>query len=138
MLISVTATNPKHVFASVLIAGVLLTGVSCRSRSAPTRALSEAELTPQACLEELDLNQLDQALRRCDQVVAAHRGDPVPLTDRSLLHTLLGQMDQACLDVNQALRLVKRQGAKADPMINHELTVRQESCKQRRSMAGKG
>ena len=138
MLISVTATNPKHVFASVLIAGVLLTGVSCRSRSAPTRALSEAELTPQACLEELDLNQLDQALRRCDQVVAAHRGDPVPLTDRSLLHTLMGQLERACLDVDKALILVKRQGKTADPMVSHELSVRQTSCKQRASRAGKG
>jgi len=92
----------------------------------------------QACLEELDLNKLDQALERCNQVVQEHRTNPAPLTDRSLLHTLLGQLDQACLDVDQALVLVKRQGKAADPMISHELMVRQKSCKQRRSMAGKG
>ena len=122
----------------MLLASLLLTAVGCRSHSAPTTTIPDAELTPQACLEELDLKNLDQALNRCNQIVAAHANDPPPLTDRSLLHTLLGQMDQACLDVNQALRLIKRQGTKADPMINHELMVRQESCKQRRSMAGKG
>jgi len=137
-VISVTATDSKHVFAAVLIAGLLFTGVGCRSRSAPTNALNEAELTPQACLEELDLNQLDQALSRCNQVVAAHGADPAPLTDRSLLHTLMGQLELACLDVDKALTLVKRQGKTADPMVSHELKIRQTSCRQRASMAGKG
>ena len=125
-------------WAVLMATGLLVTAVGCRSRSAPTSTIPKAELTAQACLEELDLNKLDQALNRCNQVVQAHRSDPAPLTDRSLLHTLLGQLDQACLDVNQALVLVKRQGKAADPMISHELKVRQESCKQRRSMAGKG
>ena len=135
---SVTATKSKQGLAALLITGLLFTGVGCRSRSAPTNALSEAELTPQACLEELDLDQLDQALKRCNQVVSAHRADPAPLTDRSLLHTLMGQLDLACLDVDKALTLVKRQGKTADPMVSHELKVRQTSCRQRASMAGKG
>ncbi|MGC6482933.1 MAG: hypothetical protein ACON4T_05150 [Synechococcus sp.] len=122
----------------MVLASVLLTAVGCRSHSAPTSASSKAALTPQACLEQLDLNKLDQALQRCDQIVAEHENDPAPLTDRSFLHTLLGQLDQACLDVKQGLRLVERQGSDADPMIKHELTVRQDICKQRLSMAGKG
>ena len=133
-----TATDSKPVLAAVVLAGVLFTGLGCRGRSAPTNRLPNAELTPQACLEELNLSELDQALSRCNQVVAAHRTDPGPLTDRSLLHTLLGQRDQACHDVKRALTLIKKQGDAADPMISHELNVRQESCKQRRSIAGKG
>ena len=135
---SVTAIDSKRALAAVLIAGLLFTGVGCRSRSAPTNVLSEAQLTPQACLEELDLDQLDLALSRCNQVVAAHRADPAPLTDRSLLHTLMGQLDLACLDVAKALTLVKRQGKTADPMVSHELKVRQTSCKQRINIAGNG
>lgn len=135
---SVTATNPKPLFGILLVTSLLVTALGCRSNSAPTSAIPKAELTVQACLEELDLNKLDQALERCNQVVQEHRTNPAPLTDRSLLHTLLGQLDQACLDVDQALVLVKRQGKAADPMISHELMVRQKSCKQRRSMAGKG
>ncbi|WP_244282213.1 hypothetical protein [Synechococcus sp. UW140] len=135
---SVTATKAKRALGAALLTSLLLTGVGCRSRSAPTSGLSELELTPQACLQELDLSQLNQALNRCNQVVKAHRSDPAPLTDRSLLHTLLGQIDEACLDVNRALTLVKDQGKAADPMISHELKVRQASCKQRKNMAGKG
>jgi hypothetical protein len=137
-VISVTATNSKRVLATVLITGLLFTGVGCRSRSAPTNALTEAELTPQACLEELNLSDLDRALSRCNQVVAAHRADPAPLTDRSLLHTLMGQLELACLDVDKALTLVKRQGSSSDPMVKHELTVRQTSCRQRAINSGKG
>jgi hypothetical protein len=40
--------------------------------------------------------------------------------------------------VHKALTLVKRQGKTADPMVSHELKVRQTSCRQRASMAGKG
>jgi len=122
----------------MLLASLLLTAVGCRSHSAPTTTIPDAELTPQACLEELDLNNLDQALKRCNQIVAAHESNPAPLTDRSLLHTLMGQLERACLDVDKALILVKRQGKTADPMVSHELSVRQTSCKQRASRAGKG
>ena len=123
---------------TVLVTGLLLSAIGCRSRSAPTTSRATADLTPLACLEDLNLNKLNEALDHCNQVVAAHRNDPAPLTDRSLLHTLLGQLDQACLDVDQALTLVKRQGKSADPMISHELSVRQDSCRQRRNSAGKG
>ena len=107
----------------MLLASLLLTAVGCRQplHSAPT-TIPDAELTPQACLEELDLNNLDQALKRCNQIVAAHESNPAPLLRIVLLLPPWAGMDQACLDVDQALRLVKRQGAKADPMINHELT----------------
>lgn len=122
----------------MLLTALVLTAVGCRSHSAPTRTTPQANLTPEACLEDLNLSNLNQALKHCNQVVDAHRSDPAPLTDRSLIHTLMGQLDQACSDVNRALSLVNRQGKAADPMISHELTVRQASCKQRRSMAGKG
>ena len=62
----------------MLLASLLLTAVGCRSHSAPTTTIPEAELTPQACLEELDLNNLDQALQRCNQIVAAHENNPAP------------------------------------------------------------
>ena len=123
---------------ALLITGLLLIAAGCRTRSAPSSRQATADLTPLACLEGLNLNKLEQSLDHCNQVVAAHRNDPAPLTDRSLLHTLLGQVDQACRDVDQALVLVKQQGKTADPMISHELNVRQDSCRQRRNSAGKG
>ena len=137
-MISDTATEPRHLVVGLLLAALLVSGLGCSSRSAPTRKASNPELPAQACLENLDLNRLERALRRCNAVVDLHRSDPGPLTDRSLLYTLLGRLDQACSDVNQAMQLVNKQGKAADPMISHELKVRQASCKQRRSSAGKG
>ena len=48
--------------------------------------------------------------------------------------TLLGQQEQACRDVEQAIALMDD---RADPMLRHELTVRQATCKQRRTINGK-
>lgn len=118
--------------------GLLLSGLGCRSRSAPVQRVKDVALPVQACLEDLDLNRLEQALRRCNAVVQAHRSDPAPLTDRSLLYTLLGRQDQACSDVSRAISLLNQQGTAADPMVSHELKVRQASCKQRLNSAGKG
>jgi hypothetical protein len=50
---------------------------------------------------------------------------------------LLGRTTQACEDVAQALKLQQEQRAAVEPMLRHELTVRQAACKQERTMAGK-
>jgi len=120
------------------MAGLLIAGLGSAGRSESTARPNASELNSQACLEELDLSQLDQALQRCNAVVQAHRTDPAPLTDRSLLYILLGRIDQACRDVARAMKLVNNDGTAADPMVRHELKVRQASCRQRVSNAGKG
>ena len=51
-----------------------------------------------------------------------------------LVQTLIGNHDQACRDVEQA---IARMDDNADPMLRHELNVRQATCKQRRSINGK-
>jgi regulator of sirC expression with transglutaminase-like and TPR domain len=120
------------------MAGLLAAGLGSAGRSESTARPNATELNSQACLEELDLRQLDQALRRCNAVVQAHRTDPAPLTDRSLLYILLGRINQACRDVDRAMTLMNIKGSTVDPMIRHELKVRQASCRQRISNAGKG
>ena len=50
------------------------------------------------------------------------------------MQTLLGQHDQACRDVEQAIALMDD---RTDPMLRHELKVRQATCKQRRTINGK-
>lgn len=120
------------------MAGLLAAGLGSAGRSESTARPDPSELNSQACLEELDLSRLDQALQRCNAVVQAHRTDPAPLTDRSLLYILLGRIDQACRDVDQAITLMNSKGSTADPMVRHELKVRQASCRQRVSNAGKG
>ena len=104
----------------------------------PDATANDAELAASSCLKGLDLQRLDEALTHCNAVVAGHPNNPVPLTDRSLLHTLMGRDDEACADVSQASALIKRQTKTADPLLRHELDVRQQSCKQRATMAGNG
>ena len=85
-------------------------------------------------MEDLASKQLHSALQRCNGSVGAFPDQPEPWRDRSLVHTLLGQHDQACRDVEKAIALIDN---RADPMLRHELKVRQATCKQRRTINGK-
>ncbi len=122
----------------LMIGGLLLTGLGCRSRSEPKPATISSETSIADCMSDLDLNKLDKALQRCNQVVDAHRDKPAALADRSLLLTLMGKTDQACADVTQAMALLRQDKRSTDPMVVHELNVRHKSCKQRDSIVGNG
>ena len=122
----------------LMISGLLLTGLGCRSRSEPKPATVSPETSIADCMSDLDLNKLDQALQRCNEVVDAYGDKPAALADRSLLLTLMGKTDQACADVSQAMALLRQDSRSADPMVVHELNVRHKSCKQRDTIFGKG
>ena len=122
----------------LMIGSLLLTGLGCRSRSEPNGANVSMETSVADCMSNLDLNNLEDALQRCNEVVDAHGDKPAALADRSLLLTLMGKTDQACADVNQAIGLLQQNNRSVDPMVVHELNVRQKSCKQRDTMVGNG
>lgn len=90
--------------------------------------------TPLSCLEDFALNRLSDVLERCNTMVGSMPGQPEPLRNRALVLSLDGQHDRACGDVKQAMDLLT---ATSDPMLLHELTVRQATCKQRRTIDGK-
>ena len=50
--------------------------------------------------------------------------------------TLAGDMERACADVTMGLNRLKQADKPVDPMLRHELEVRQETCKQSRTIAG--
>ena len=122
----------------LMIGGLLLTGLGCRSRSEPKTATVSAETSIADCMSDLDLNKLDQALQHCNEVVDAHGDKPAALADRSLLLTLMGKTDQACADVTQAMALLRQNKGSTDPMVVHELNMRHKSCKQRDTIVGNG
>ena len=122
----------------LMIGGLLLTGLGCRSRSEPKTATVSVETSIADCMSDLDLNKLDQALQRCNEVVDAHGDKPAALADRSLLLTLMGKTDQACADVTQAMALLRQNKGSTDPMVVHELNMRHKSCKQRDTIVGNG
>ena len=111
---------------------------ACKPAESPRTAAPDAQVKAFSCLEDLNLQRLDMALEHCNAVVKSHPDNPVPLVDRSLIHTLMGRDDEACTDVSQASTLMKNQNKSSDPLLRHELDVRQQSCKHRATMAGKG
>ena len=124
---------------SALLIGVLLLAIqACKKAESPQAASPNPQVTTSSCLENLNLERLDKALEQCNAVVASHPDNPLPLTDRSLIQTLMGRDDEACADVSQAISLLNSRNKSRDPLLKHELEVRQQSCKQRATIAGNG
>ena len=124
--------------SALLIGVLLLTIQACKKAESPQAASPNPQVTTSSCLENLNLERLDKALEQCNAVVASHPDNPVPLTDRSLIQTLMGRDDEACADVSQAISMLNKRNQSRDPLLKHELEVRQQSCKQRATIAGNG
>lgn len=98
------------------------------------QACSEAELPqrslqPDDCLRDVQLDQLQQAIQRCNQVVARYPRDPAPRNERSLLLSLNGQDQAACREIEAAHALARQARAgSVDPLLASELRMRRQSC----------
>jgi hypothetical protein len=76
------------------------------------------------------LDALDQALKRCDRVVATFPGDPQPLNERFVIHTLRGEPEKACQDIGAAAKLAARRSDKTlDRLLRNDLRLRIASCR---------
>ena len=124
--------------SALLIGVLLLTIQACKKAESPQAASPSPQVTTSSCLENLNLERLDKALQQCNAVVASHPDNPLPLTDRSLIQTLMGRDDEACADVSQAISMLNKRNQSRDPLLKHELEVRQQSCKHRATSAGNG
>ena len=122
----------------LLISGLMITIQACGNTDNPRAVTADSELKASSCLEDLNLQKLDRALDHCNAVVMSHTGNPVPLIDRSLLLTLMGRDDAACDDVAKAASLLKQGDRSTDRLLEHELEVRQQSCRHRATMTGNG
>ena len=101
---------------------LLLSG--CSEAELPQRSLQ-----PDDCLRNVRLDQLPQAIQRCDQVVARFPQDPQPRNERSLLLALSGNDAAACREIDAAHRLAQTaKPATLDPMLRSELEMRRRSC----------
>jgi hypothetical protein len=91
--------------------------------------LPQRRLTADDCLRDVRMDDIDDAKRRCDRVVAAFPRDPEPLNDRFLLHTLDGDDEAACRDIAAAVKLAKAvPPGRLDPMLAQDLKLRQAAC----------
>ncbi len=97
---------------------------SCGEADLPQRSLQ-----PDDCLRDIRLDQLPQAIARCNQVVAAFPADPAPRNERSVLLALAGDDAAACRDIETAQRLVARAArGSLDKLLVSEVAMRQRSC----------
>jgi len=113
-----------HSLLIVALGGLLLLA-GCAEEALPQRSLSVDD-----CLTNIELDQLDKAIQRCDKVVAAFPGQPQPLNERFLLHWLKGDETSACRDIRQADSLARRlPPARLDRHLRRDLELRLASCR---------
>ena len=123
---------------------LLLSCVACQT--APPSADIQSKATKNqppisGCLDHFGLDDLDDVLSQCDATVQAHPNEPAPLSDRAFVLSLKGNVQQACADVERGLQFIRHNSngphrAANDPMLHHELKVRQAVCKQQRTIDG--
>lgn len=112
-----------HVLGCWVVSALLISG--CSEAELPQRTLRADD-----CLRQVRLDQLSQAISRCDKVVAQFPSDPAPRNERSLLLALAGQDEAACREITAAHALIaKARPERVDPMLVSELKVRQHSCR---------
>ena len=116
-----------------LLAAVLIAG--CQSRQPATPVNAQTPLVS-SCLGNFRMDDLDLMVERCNKAIDQTPDQADLHRDRALVLTLLNHQAKACEDVALALSLLKRSSQPVDPMLQHELQVRQSSCKQFRTMAG--
>ena len=117
----------------MLLAAVLMAG--CQSKQPSTPANTPTPLVS-SCLSGFRMDELELIIRRCDEAIEQTLDQADLHRDRALVLTLLGDQAKACDDVAIAVSLLERSSQPVDPMLQHELQVRQSSCKQSRTMAG--
>ena len=130
----VTGTDCRWIRSTIAAAALFLAG--CQSE--PTvQTSSSASKTVGSCLERFEAESIDQSLQTCNKAITDSPNQPELLRDRSVLLTIAGKTQAACVDVTNALTLLDRSSGRVDPMLRHELQVRQATCRQFRTMAGR-
>ena len=145
--------TPQRRAISTIWAATIATGIDCswlRSTFAAAALLlagcqpvptvqtstSAAEAVG-SCLERFEAESIDQSLQTCNKAISDSPDQPELLRDRSVLLTIAGKTQAACVDVTKALALLDRSSDGVDPMLLHELQVRQATCRQFRTMEAK-
>jgi len=79
----------------------------------------------------MTFKKLEQAIRHCDAVVAAHPQLPQPRNERALLLSLAGRNRAACRDSEAAAQLLARapRSPAVDPQLVEEVELRLQSCR---------
>ncbi len=92
--------------------------------------LPERRLTVDDCLRHVELDRIQEALQRCDEVVKSFPREPQPLNERFLLHSLAGDDAAACQDIAKAKEVASKVPPnKLDRLLRNDLQLRSASCR---------
>ena len=127
------AIKNSYLLINLLGHGIILLITNCNSNVLANSYTSTNHLTPHSCIKHLNPKLLDLTLEQCHQVVKKFPDNPLPLNDRSLIYTLMGNNKSACLDVKKASMLLDQSNDEIDELTAYEIKVRQDSCMQRRN-----
>lgn len=109
--------------------GLLICGLPLLLSACGEAPLPERELRSDDCLRDVQLDQLPEQIRRCDQVVARFPRNPAPLNERYLLLSLAGRDKEACADIRKAQDLARTAKAgSVDEQLRLDLKLRSELC----------
>ncbi|NDG75198.1 MAG: hypothetical protein EBX49_07685 [Synechococcaceae bacterium WB8_1B_136] len=114
-------------FGRAALAGLLLLLASgCQPAADP----QNSGPSPDDCLRNVSMDQLPQALERCNAVVQAFPANPQPRNERALLHSLAGDQQASCRDSQAAAALLQpwRSRHSVDPVLVEEINLRRRSC----------
>ncbi|MFN7228307.1 MAG: hypothetical protein ACK5UG_04545 [Synechococcaceae cyanobacterium] len=124
-------SRPRPQAAAPLVAraaGLLVLALAATAPGCSEAPLPEQRLRVDDCLQDVNPDRLQEAIRRCDRVVAAFPREPGPLNERYLLHTLAGNDPAACHDIRRAAALLKPQSAGVDPLLRQDVAQRLGDC----------
>jgi hypothetical protein len=124
-------SRPRPQAAAPLVAraaGLLVLALAATAPGCSEAPLPEQRLRVDDCLQDVNPDRLQEAIRRCDRVVAAFPREPGPLNERYLLHTLAGNDPAACRDIRRAAALLKPQSAGVDPLLRQDVAQRLGDC----------
>ena len=107
---------------------------SCQSKKPAMPSNTPTPLVS-SCLGDFRMDDLELMVERCDEAIEQTPDQADLHRDRALVLTLLGNQAKACEDVALALSLLKQSSQPVDPILQHELQVRQSTCKQSLTMA---
>jgi len=123
----VSATAPEVARRPRLLSLLVAIGLGCGGCA--EQPLPDQGVRRDDCLRDVTLANLQDRLKRCNQVVAAYPNEPAPLNDRYLLHSLAGNDKAACVDLRRAVQLSRSVPAGTlDPQLRSDLEVRQRLC----------
>jgi len=99
--------------------------VGCAEEPLPQR-----RLTVDDCLRHVELDRIQEAIQRCDEVVKSFPREPQPLNERFLLHSLAGDDAAACQDIAKAKAVASKVPQnKLDRLLRNDLQLRSASCR---------